>query len=202
KFWSMYLADADKCDKALLENWKGDTDGILIFVGSTGLFAAVVATFVVDSYKTLQPGTGGETAAVFALMAERLNLVANRSDLTQLPLSQPPLASAERVNILWFSSLFITLICALSATLAQQWSRRYILAVQRHGPPHVRGPVRTLLFDGLNRFRFDNVLVCIISLLHLAVALFLCGLVDFLFAINQKVACSIASLSAATVAAY
>lgn len=32
KVWSVYLSEADRQDKALAENWKGDTEGILIFV--------------------------------------------------------------------------------------------------------------------------------------------------------------------------
>lgn len=32
KFWSMYLSDAEKYDKFRIESWKGDTEGILIFV--------------------------------------------------------------------------------------------------------------------------------------------------------------------------
>ncbi len=30
--WSMYLSEAEKEDKEVTENWKGDTDGILVFV--------------------------------------------------------------------------------------------------------------------------------------------------------------------------
>lgn len=32
KFWSLYVLKAEKVDKELVESWKGDTDGILIFV--------------------------------------------------------------------------------------------------------------------------------------------------------------------------
>jgi hypothetical protein len=32
KFWSVYLKGAEEEDKARVENWKGDTEGILIFV--------------------------------------------------------------------------------------------------------------------------------------------------------------------------
>lgn len=32
KVWSVYLSKADRQDKVLAENWKGDTEGILIFV--------------------------------------------------------------------------------------------------------------------------------------------------------------------------
>jgi hypothetical protein len=32
RFWNLYLVDAEKADKKLTDSWKGDTDGILIFV--------------------------------------------------------------------------------------------------------------------------------------------------------------------------
>jgi len=38
--WSIYLTEADKQDKEVTESWKGDTDGILVFV-SHGLLALV-----------------------------------------------------------------------------------------------------------------------------------------------------------------
>lgn len=38
KFWSTYLEDAEKQDTALSESWKGDTDGILIFVSRLQLW--------------------------------------------------------------------------------------------------------------------------------------------------------------------
>ena len=34
KFWLRYLVDAEKYDRLLADGWKGDTDGILIFVSS------------------------------------------------------------------------------------------------------------------------------------------------------------------------
>lgn len=38
KVWSVYLSEADRQDKALAENWKGDTEGILIFVCTTAQY--------------------------------------------------------------------------------------------------------------------------------------------------------------------
>jgi hypothetical protein len=32
RFWHLYLLDAEKQDAKLTERWKGDADGILIFV--------------------------------------------------------------------------------------------------------------------------------------------------------------------------
>ncbi|KAI0313709.1 hypothetical protein OF83DRAFT_1045276, partial [Amylostereum chailletii] len=50
--WSSYLSHANKLDNDLVERWKGDMDGILIF---SGLFSAVVTAFIVETYKLLQP---------------------------------------------------------------------------------------------------------------------------------------------------
>jgi len=32
KIWSVYVSEAEKEDKALVEGWKGDMEGLLIFV--------------------------------------------------------------------------------------------------------------------------------------------------------------------------
>jgi hypothetical protein len=42
--WSMYLTEAEKQDTEVTESWKGDTDGILVFV-SPG--SALLCTFTV-----------------------------------------------------------------------------------------------------------------------------------------------------------
>lgn len=34
RLWMMYLLEADREDKEITESWKGDTDGILVFVGT------------------------------------------------------------------------------------------------------------------------------------------------------------------------
>jgi hypothetical protein len=37
KFWSIYLRGAEEEDKGRVESWKGDMDGILIFVRNANL---------------------------------------------------------------------------------------------------------------------------------------------------------------------
>lgn len=32
KLWAVYISEAEKYDKALVEGWKSDMDGLLIFV--------------------------------------------------------------------------------------------------------------------------------------------------------------------------
>jgi uncharacterized membrane protein len=33
KLWAVYVSEAEKYDKALVESWKSDMNGMLIFVG-------------------------------------------------------------------------------------------------------------------------------------------------------------------------
>ena len=74
------------------------------------------------------------------------------SAATQIRQSFTPTPSAVRVNILWFLSLILSLSCALSATLMQQWARRYQELAQRRGAFHRRGRMRAYIYDGINRF--------------------------------------------------
>ncbi|KZV72836.1 hypothetical protein PENSPDRAFT_603841 [Peniophora sp. CONT] len=203
KFWATYLEDAEKQDTALAESWKGDTDGILIF---TGLFAAVVASFVVESTSTLQPDPNAATVALLAQISTQLSGAANSSDiqdpksLTSLPFTAP--TAAVRLNALFMTSLVLALACALSATLAQQWARRYKHAVSQRGPPHVRGPLRMFLYEGLSRFRFVHVLGCVVALLHGSVFLFVAGLVDYFNTMNNTVSTLVLVLALVGLSVY
>ena len=85
QIWSICLSrhGADKFDRALVETWKGDMDGILIFVGfyiypficllmhfyQSGLFSQILAAFLVVicvSLDSLQPDTPTITANLTA----------------------------------------------------------------------------------------------------------------------------------------
>ncbi|KAI0314374.1 hypothetical protein OF83DRAFT_453147 [Amylostereum chailletii] len=204
KFWFMYLTDADKYDKSLAENWKGDTDGILIF---TGLFAATVAAFTIESYKMLKPDSGDNTVTLLAQMSQQLAAISNGTRLpSPLPLPDSSSFRAPRyglhINILWFTSLTLSIMCALIATLVQQWIRKYTQDVQRRGPPRKRGPVQIYLFMGMHRFKLGHAVDTVISLSHLSVFLFLSGLVVFLFSLNRTLACVVLSFISIGAVAY
>ncbi|KAH9017271.1 hypothetical protein EDB85DRAFT_678763 [Lactarius pseudohatsudake] len=186
--WSMYLTEAEKQDDKAAESWKGDTDGILVF---TGLFSATVATFIIESYKQLSPDSSNTTNALLIQLSRQLVNISNGSPLESVAaqINQPfePTASAVRVNVLWFLSLVFSLTCALSATLMQQWARRYQELAQRRGAPHRRGYVRAYIFDGLSKFEMARAVATMPMLLHVSVFLFFVGLVEFLFPIDTTV---------------
>jgi Family of unknown function (DUF6535) len=92
------------------------------------------------------------------------------------------------VNILWFLSLFLSLSCALAATLVQKWASRYVRLTQSSTTPQRRVRLRTYLFDGVQKFHTRWVVENISLLMHAAIFLFFAGLIEFLFAANDEVA--------------
>ncbi|KAI9457984.1 hypothetical protein BJY52DRAFT_1170420, partial [Lactarius psammicola] len=183
--WSIYLTEAEKQDNEVTESWKGDTEGILVF---TGLFSATVAAFIIESYKLLSPNSGDTTNALLAQISGQLVNISNGTPLTDPVCHSNRTASAVKVNVLWFLSLILSLNCALSATLMQQWARRYRELAQRRGATHRRGRMRAYIFDGLNRFGMAQAVATMPRLLHISVFLFFAGLIEFLFPIYTTVA--------------
>ena len=113
-----------------------------------------------------------------------------------------PTNSAVRVNVLWFLSLVLSLTSALSATLLQQWARRYLELTQHRGAPHKRARIRAYVFDGVKGTNMYRAVEAIPLLLHISVFLFLAGLVDFLFPINDTVAFYILGYISAFISVY
>ncbi|KAH9976505.1 hypothetical protein BJV77DRAFT_911265, partial [Russula vinacea] len=124
----MYLDRAIEEDKNMVESWKGDAEGMLVF---TGLFSAAVAALLALSVPNIQRGSQDISAFYLAQIYQELSTQPNGSK-PAIPssLSDPnqtytPPTSGVWVNGLWFMSLVISLTCALLATLVQQWARRY-----------------------------------------------------------------------------
>ncbi|KAH8987104.1 hypothetical protein EDB86DRAFT_2951931 [Lactarius hatsudake] len=185
RLWSMYLTEAKKEDGQITKKWTEDTSGVLVF---TGLFSAIVAAFIMESYKKLSPDSGDQTVA---LLTQLVNFSAGVPIVVQK--SPPPFkapASIVRVNVMWFLSLILSLSCALLATLMQQWARRYLEYAQHRGAPRRRARIRAYMFEGVEKFRLSQAVEAIPLLLHTSVFLFFAGLIDFLLPINDVVAFS------------
>ncbi|TDL14156.1 hypothetical protein BD410DRAFT_757353, partial [Rickenella mellea] len=128
--WSIYVAEADKFDKTLVDSWRGDMEGILIFAG---LFSASLTAFIIESYKKLSRDSGDATVALLAQISSQLSNGTNLGIPTPSPANTPfqPTPSAVIVNILWFLSLALALVCALCATMVEQWARNYLQLIER-----------------------------------------------------------------------
>jgi hypothetical protein len=157
----------------------------------TGLFAATVAAFIIESYKRLSADSGAATVLLLNQISQQLSALSGGAQISSPPLysdsSFEPTVSTLRVNILWFLSLALSLICALSATLMQQWARRYLQLAGAQTTLHKRARTRAYLFEGVQAFRLSQAVEAVPALLHVAVFLFFAGLVDFLFSIDTTV---------------
>jgi hypothetical protein len=103
-----------------------------------GLFSASVTGFIIESYKKLSQDPDDVTVMLLARISQQLAGASNGTDLNS-PESFQPTLSTLRVNAFWFLSLAFSLICALAATLVQQWARNYLQIIDRRPSPHKKG---------------------------------------------------------------
>ncbi|KAJ6494330.1 hypothetical protein C8R45DRAFT_866911, partial [Mycena sanguinolenta] len=182
KIWSIYVGEAERYDAALVESWKADMEGMLIF---SGLFSASLTAFLIESYKDLQPDSGDQTVAGIALLSRQLAAIASNTTFVLLP--SPiftPTAGSLWCNALWFISLSLSLSCALLATVVEQWAREFLHKTEMRPSPLRRARVFSFLYFGLKQFRVHTIVDAIPFLLHTSLLLFFAGLVAFLLPVN------------------
>ncbi|KAH8991155.1 hypothetical protein EDB83DRAFT_2480098 [Lactarius deliciosus] len=159
-FFDGYSKMAQVEDERTTEDWNAVSQNHLIV---SGLFAAVVATFLAPSFQNLKPDPQERSAfyleKTYQLFAEshRTHDVPFFPSQSNPPASSPP-KSAVWVNSLWSLSLVIILSSALLAVLVQQWrvdtssSPSYSLQVvhvgERGSAHSLTKALRICIFDG------------------------------------------------------
>ncbi|KAJ7133704.1 hypothetical protein C8R43DRAFT_643626 [Mycena crocata] len=200
KIWSVYITEAEKYDKALVESWRGDMDGMLIFAG---LFSASLTAFIIESYKTLIPDASESTAALLDRISQQLAASASGTvfNITPTPAFIVP-ATSVICNTLWFIGLGLSLACALIATLVEQWARDFVQKAEMRPSPVIRSRIFSYLYYGLKRFNMHILVDLVPLLLHMSLVLFFAGLVAFLLPVNHAVMIVAATLLGIVVAIY
>ncbi|KAJ7896757.1 hypothetical protein B0H14DRAFT_2333253, partial [Mycena olivaceomarginata] len=208
KLWAVYISEAEKYDKALVEGWKSDMDGLLIFQFSlsatqAGLFSTSLTAFIIESYKNLTPDQSATSIVLLTQISRQLDPRLDASSLEAVA-SAPfvPATSSLACNILWFLSLGLSLCCALIATLVQQWSRDFIQRTNQTSTSVIRARICSYLYLGIQRFGMHTVVGFIPLLMHRSLLLFFSGLVAFLYPINATVMIVAATLLGLIMAVY
>ncbi|KAH8105166.1 hypothetical protein BXZ70DRAFT_508320 [Cristinia sonorae] len=184
KIWTIYNHKSESHDSALVSRLNSSMDSILVFAG---LFSAVVTAFIIESYKMLNPDSGDITVFYLTQLTREVMKLSTTTDIPPPPTAiETPHAVA--VNVLWVLSLIASLACALGATLIQTWTSRYLRVVSRSPDAVSRARARAWYFDGLKKSQMEAFAAGVPMILHLALWLFLAGLVVFLFPVNRKVA--------------
>ncbi|KAH9054814.1 hypothetical protein EDB87DRAFT_1795666, partial [Lactarius vividus] len=180
----MYLERAEEEDRKMVERWKADADGALIF---SGLFSAAIATLISISIQDLRPNPQ-DTSNFYLENIYQTITNPNRSSISTLDPSSPrpfsPPSYAIWVNGLWFFSLANCIACATFAALLQQWARKYLKVTQAHYSPHKRARIRTFFFVGSKRLLLPWVVEALPMLLHVSLILCGVGIVVFLYQLS------------------
>ncbi|VDC01512.1 unnamed protein product [Peniophora sp. CBMAI 1063] len=189
KFWETYLRAMKDEDEERPRDWDGNTGSILTF---SGLFAATVAAFIIESYKSLSPDSGDQTVLLLSHLVNATTNATASPTLKAISIEPFQLTiSTILVNALWFCSLLTVLACALLATLVQQWSRDYTRDIRRRDSIDEslisRAYNHVYIRMGVDRYGMDEVVNVLVALVHLSVFLFAAGLLLFLFPINFAV---------------
>ncbi|KAJ7480997.1 hypothetical protein FB451DRAFT_1086057 [Mycena latifolia] len=200
KFWSVYISEAERYDSALVESWKADMEGMLIF---SGLFSASLTAFIIESYKNLKPDTGDMTVALLTQVSQQLSAQLNGSQApTPSPAPFKVQASSLVCNGFWFVSLGLSLTCALLATLVEQWAREFLHKTEIRPSPVRRARVFSFLYYGISRFGIHAIVDIIPLLLHSGLVLFFAGLAAFLLPINPVMTTIVSAILAAFLVFY
>jgi len=158
-----------------------------------GLFAGVLAAFLLESRKGLQDDPQQ------VLLREIKQALRNESSMSVSPPFQPSTSSFS-INLLWFISLTLTLVSALSAVLAKGWVDTYLPASA--GKNSHDACERHLRAIRAYQWRLDGVLAAIPLLLQLSLLFFLAGLVIFVRGDSESIGKALLTLIALTIVLY
>ncbi|SJL04803.1 uncharacterized protein ARMOST_08174 [Armillaria ostoyae] len=182
RVWRTYEDESRNHDANMVEESRDNVDVLLVFAG---LFSAVVTTFVVQTSQSLQTDYAAMSASLLyeSILIQRA--IANGSSVNAIaasPLNPTiafiPATTDVWVNGLWFTSLFLSLTTALVAVLVKQWLHHYVALPS--GTPRDRSFTRQFRYAGFEKWHVQVIIGLLPVLMHLALAIFLSGLVIFL----------------------
>ncbi|KZO99220.1 hypothetical protein CALVIDRAFT_511485, partial [Calocera viscosa TUFC12733] len=183
EIWQIYVEEANKSDLELLAKWN---EGIDVFLLFTGLFSAILSAFLVAAWPTMQPDSSQGQSDALVVISQQLVLLSSGRPMDSSVAYQPqgftPPGWAVGVNCLWFTSLFISLLTAVLAMLLKEWLTAYKDNVTL--VPLERVKQRQMRYDGMIKWNVPSIVSLLPLAIHVAVFLFLIGLVLFAWPVS------------------
>jgi hypothetical protein len=158
-----------------------------------GLFAGILAAFLIESRKDLQEDSQQ------SLLRDILHTLRNDSDVST-SYGFHPSPSSLLVNYVWFISLTLTLVSALGGVLAKAWLAKY--APASPGVSSSDACERHLRALRAYQWRFGALIGGIPLLIQLSLFLFFAGLVPFIHEHDHGMGYTILVLIILTAAIY
>ncbi|KAJ7572508.1 hypothetical protein C8J56DRAFT_875265, partial [Mycena floridula] len=142
---SCYVREAKIYDEGMVARWKVLMDGLLLFAA---LFSAVITAFIIEGYKTLSPDPSAMTVVLLYQISQQLAVITNTTgSIVSAPDFSTSPTLAVIANIFWSLSLALSLTCALTATLIEQWASDYVRAIERREAPEIKARIRAYLLE-------------------------------------------------------
>jgi len=201
------MTEMEAEDKELVQSWKNGLDSLLVFVRvpvsnffgakskffQAGLFAGVVAAFLLESRKGLQDDPQ-------QVLLREINRALRNESSTSIPLPFHPTTSSFSVNFLWFISLTLTLLSAFSAVIAKGWIDIYLPASA--GKSFEDACERHLRVTRACQWHLVGILALIPLFLQLSLLLFFVGLVIFVLGDSKAIGAAVLALNVLAIVLY
>ncbi|KDR74982.1 hypothetical protein GALMADRAFT_140546 [Galerina marginata CBS 339.88] len=178
--WNVYNEESSKIDAATTEASNRGIDVLLVF---TGLFSAVLTTFIIQSYQLMIPNPLDTTNNLLTQYLSAQN-ISNEIGTSSLADAAPSLNQLRWVNGLWFAALSCSLSAALFSMLAKQWLQA---APNVSGSPRHRARQRQRRYLQMRNWHVMTVINALPLLLHATLLLFFAGLIVLLWSGNRAI---------------
>ncbi|KAF9568169.1 hypothetical protein CPC08DRAFT_757671 [Agrocybe pediades] len=189
KIWHLYNDESTRLDASIVDGCNRGIDVLLVF---TGLFSAVLTTFIIESYQQMMPDASDTTNLLLQQLildlrsSALLNITNTPIDLSMLSPGDPPTITQLRwVNGLWFAALAFSLSAALISMLAKQWIQ---LIPDVSSSPRQRARQRQRWYMQLQKWHVFAFINALPLLLHIALLLFFAGVLVLLWSGNMAIA--------------
>ncbi|KAI0003204.1 hypothetical protein BJV74DRAFT_516337 [Russula compacta] len=187
-FFSFLLSLDGPSNRELAEDWIGDRDGLLVF---SGLYSATVMVFIVGGNNKMLCTPIAANAHLIAQMSyDLINMLSENGTYNdiQLATSQSPTLYRPSVsiliNVIWSTSLALSLFCTIFGIYLRRWAIRYLLHHTPHMDPRIPRHRRLQPIDRLDKFRPSALVALMRLFLALSIFLFYFGFVLFLIQIG------------------
>ncbi|KAF9067696.1 hypothetical protein BDP27DRAFT_1267241 [Rhodocollybia butyracea] len=200
RIWRVYGDEATAFDNDMVAELNDSLNVLLVFAG---LFSVVLTIFVAQTSQSLSQDYTQLSASYLSELTMLVRANINSATISNIPLTSATFSPAILdlwVNGLWFTSLATSLSVALVAVLAKQWLYQYMSIIT--GTPRQQALIRQFRFDGLEKWQAQSLIGMLPTLLHLALILFLVGLIIFLIPLSTAMAYIIGAISVTVVVFY
>ncbi|EMD35283.1 hypothetical protein CERSUDRAFT_116084 [Gelatoporia subvermispora B] len=184
--WQEFAAKLRKQDQETAKTWKEEIDTLMNFAG---LYSVILAAFNIELYKRLVPteSTSDPNTPALIYLISALNNVSMPSNLISPAPSVRPPTTAIWINALMFSSLVLGLSSAFVGLIIREWLNFFLSPHSGEGERSTY--IHCLRWDrGVMKWRVPGILSALSIILQLALALFLSGLLLFLWTVERRVA--------------